>query len=111
MPVQPPSQLHPTNSSTNSKDKFMLFMSLDNSCTQRNDYLMLIIKTANAHRKMWSQTTFNTFKKCNEGDENTTEEESGGQCNCFTITKIKYLHSDYHLVPLLLYLYLWYKVH
>ena len=37
--------------------------------TRNSDYLILFIKTDDAHKvRMLSHTTFNTFKKCNRGE-------------------------------------------
>ena len=43
-------------------------MYFQNTCTRNSDYLILFIKTDDAHKiRMLSHTIFNTFKKCNRG--------------------------------------------
>ena len=89
-------------------------MYFHNTCTRISDYLILFIKTDDAHKiRMLSHTIFNTFKKCNRGggDGNIVKNDGGSNMVVVcAITEINYLVASliFDLVRVILYLYLWY---
>ena len=90
------------------KQKFLFFVYFHNTCTQNSDYLILFIKTNNAHKaKILSHVTFNTLKKCNrKEDGNIIKNDSGSEIMVvFTITEVSLF---FDLVRAILYLYLRY---
>ena len=83
-----------------------------NTYTQIRDYLILFIKTGDAHKiQMLSHTIVNIFKKCNWGDGNIVKSYGGSKMVfVFTITEINYLLVSlfFDLVLAISYLYLCY---
>ena len=87
------------------------------TCTRNSNYLILFIKTSDAHKiRMLSHTIFNKLflKSVTEGrggDGNIVKNNGGGEMVVvFTITEINYLVASliFDLVRAILYLYLWY---
>ena len=97
--------------------KFLFFMYFLNTYTRNSDYLILFIKTNDAHKiSMLSHTISNTFKKYNrgrgrgKGDGNIVKNDGGDEMVVvFTITETNCLVVSlfFDLVRAILYLYLW----
>ena len=91
------------------RNKNFVFIYFQNTCTRNSNYLILFIKTGDAHKiRMLSHTIFNTFKKCNRGNGNIVKNDGGGEMVViFTITEINYLVVSlfFNLVRAILYSY------
>ena len=85
-------------------------MHFHDTCTRNSDYLIVFIKTGDAYKiRMLSHTIFNTFKKCDRGEDGNIVKNDGfgKMVVVFTIIEINYLGVSlfFDLVRVILYLY------